>query len=68
MDATYRRILQLTLVGTFFNFCLLGSTGDIVKARYAAKRFGDRTDAVMTDLPHPHWRPSVVQRSGINII
>ncbi len=43
------KAFKLTMIGTFFNFCMPGSTGgDLVKAYYAAKGSGRRTSAVMT--------------------
>ena len=40
---------RLTMVGTFFNFCMPGTTGgDLVKAWYASKNSDRRADSVMT--------------------
>lgn len=49
MTVTLARAMRLTLVGTFFNFCMPGTTGgDVIKAWYAAVRSDRRTDAVMS--------------------
>ncbi len=43
------RCLRLTMVGTFFNYCMPGTTGgDVVKAYYAARHSDRRADAVMS--------------------
>jgi len=49
MEVSYARALRLTLVGTFFNFCMPGTTGgDVVRAYYAARRSDRRADAIMS--------------------
>ena len=49
MDVPVWKAFRLTMVGTFFNFCMPGTTGgDVVKAYYAAKGSGRRADAVMS--------------------
>ncbi len=49
LNVNYIRAFRLTMVGTFFNFCMPGMTGgDLVKAYYAAKRSRRRTDAIMS--------------------
>jgi uncharacterized protein (TIRG00374 family) len=43
------RCFKLTMVGTFFNFCMPGTTGgDVIKAYYAAKRTERRGAAIMS--------------------
>jgi uncharacterized protein (TIRG00374 family) len=45
------RVFKLCMAGSFFNLCLPGSTGgDVVKAYYAARGSGRRTEAVMSVL------------------
>jgi glycosyltransferase 2 family protein len=40
---------RLTMVGTFFNYCMPGTTGgDVVKAYYAAKNSDRRADSIMS--------------------
>ncbi|MBI1336277.1 MAG: flippase-like domain-containing protein [Phycisphaera sp.] len=49
MDVTVGKTFSLTMVGCFFNYCMPGTTGgDVVKAYYAARGSGRRTDAVMS--------------------
>ena len=50
IHVTYRRVLQLTFIGHFFNAFMLGGTGgDLVKAYYAAKETETKkTEAVTT--------------------
>lgn len=49
LDVGYRKAMKLTMVGSFFNFCMPGATGgDVVKAYYAAARSERRTVAVMS--------------------
>jgi len=51
MDVPFGRAFRLTMVGLFFNFCMLGQTGgDVVKAYYTAKNSGQRSTAVMSVL------------------
>ncbi len=43
------KAFRLTMVGTFFNYCMPGTTGgDVIKAYYAAKNSDRRADSVMT--------------------
>ncbi len=43
------RCFKLVMVGTFFNFCMPGTTGgDVIKAYYAARYSDRRTDSVMS--------------------
>ncbi len=45
------RVFKLCMAGSFFNLCLPGTTGgDVVKAYYAARGSGRRTEAVMSVL------------------
>jgi len=49
LDCTLGKSFRLTMVGSFFNYCMPGTTGgDLVKAYYAAKNSDRRADAVMT--------------------
>ncbi len=49
LDCTLWKAFRLTMVGSFFNYCLPGTTGgDLVKAYYSARRSDRRTDSVMT--------------------
>ena len=49
LDVSLHKAFQLTMVGSFFNYCLPGSTGgDLVKAFYIARHSHRRADAVMT--------------------
>ena len=51
IDAGYGRALRLYMVGSFFNFCMPGTTGgDVVKGYYAARHSDRRTDALMSIL------------------
>ncbi len=46
---TWWQCFRLTMVGTFFNYCMPGTTGgDLVKAYYAARHSDRRADAVMS--------------------
>lgn len=43
------KAFRLTMVGTFFNYCMPGTTGgDVIKAYYASKNSSRRADSVMT--------------------
>jgi uncharacterized protein (TIRG00374 family) len=49
LDVGYGKAMKLTMVGSFFNFCMPGSTGgDVIKAYYAAARSERRTVAIMS--------------------
>lgn len=49
LNVSLGKAFRLTMVSNFFNFCMPGTTGgDLVKAYYAAKGSGRKTDAVMT--------------------
>lgn len=49
IDVTVGQSFKLVMVGSFFNYCMPGSTGgDLVKAYYAAKNSDRRADAVMS--------------------
>mgnify|MGYP002624221642 CR=1 FL=1 len=49
LQCTVAKAFRLTMVGSFFNYCMPGSTGgDLVKAYYAAKNSDRRADSVMT--------------------
>ncbi len=49
IDCTLGKSFRLTMVGSFFNYCMPGTTGgDLVKAYYAARNSDRRADAVMT--------------------
>ena len=51
IDTGYGRALRLYMVGSFFNFCMPGTTGgDVVKGYYAARHSDRRTDALMSIL------------------
>lgn len=46
---TVFKAFRLTMVGSFFNYCMPGTTGgDVVKAYYAARNSDRRADSVMT--------------------
>ncbi|MEX2215839.1 MAG: lysylphosphatidylglycerol synthase transmembrane domain-containing protein [Phycisphaeraceae bacterium] len=49
LECTVWQSFRLTMVGSFFNYCMPGTTGgDLVKAYYAAKNSARRADSVMT--------------------
>lgn len=49
MQVPLSRAFRLVMVGSFFNYCMPGTTGgDVIKAWYAARRSDRRTDAVMS--------------------
>jgi glycosyltransferase 2 family protein len=49
LDVTLGKTFRLTMAGAFFNYCMPGTTGgDVIKAFYAARGSGRKTDAVMT--------------------
>jgi len=49
LQVMYGRVLQLTMVGMFFNICMPGMTGgDVVKAYYAAKGTDRRGTAILS--------------------
>ena len=51
LNTSLYKAFRLTMVGTFFNICMPGSTGgDVMKAYYAARGSGARTVAVMSVL------------------
>ena len=49
LDCTLWKSFRLTMIGSFFNYCMPGTTGgDLVKAYYSAKHSDRRADSVMT--------------------
>lgn len=49
IEVTLGKTFRLVMVGSFFNYCMPGTTGgDLVKAYYAAKNSDRRADAVMS--------------------
>lgn len=49
LDCTLWKSFRLTMIGSFFNYCMPGTTGgDLVKAYYSAKNSDRRADSVMT--------------------
>ncbi len=49
LEVTFGRAFKLVMVGSFFNYCMPGSTGgDVAKAYYAARNSSRRADAVMS--------------------
>ena len=47
IDFSFQRVLQLNLIGAFFNIALPGAvSGDFVKAVYAVKKFKDKSSEV----------------------
>ena len=51
LHVSFGKSFRLVMVGSFFNYCMPGSTGgDVVKAYYAAKGSGRNADAIMSVL------------------
>lgn len=49
INVTYHKAFRLVMVGSFFNYCMPGTTGgDVAKAYYAAKGSGRTTDAILS--------------------
>lgn len=49
LEVSYARAMKLLMIGSFFNYCMPGSTGgDVIKAYYSAKNSDRRADSVMT--------------------
>ncbi len=49
LNVPFYKAFRLTMVGSFFNYCMPGTTGgDVIKAYYAAKGSARRADAVMS--------------------
>jgi uncharacterized protein (TIRG00374 family) len=49
LECTLWKSFRLTMVGSFFNYCMPGTTGgDLVKAYYSARNSDRRADSVMT--------------------
>jgi uncharacterized membrane protein YbhN (UPF0104 family) len=49
LEVSFGRAFRLMLIGSFFNYCMPGTTGgDVIKAFYAARNSDRRADAVMT--------------------
>ncbi len=49
LEVGYWQAFRLYMVGSFFNYCMPGTTGgDVVKALYAARRGDRRADAVVS--------------------